>query len=229
MSSATMPAGSTSVLSPTLIRCPPASTATNRPAKAGGAITLSSSLVNLAKYGRSVTTSYEVIRQQKIDVLAVTLASIGSQIANAVFAQAVGVLETGVTADNMTSGATFGYGELAKFWGKFGSYDMTTIIARPETMAEILAFDQMKYACSDFMATGIVKTPFGASLVKSGAVTSGTIIGLDKSCALEMINGSDIVLEIVKLIGRQVDSISVSVTTGFAKIIPDAVRILDIE
>ena len=193
----------------------------------GTAITLSDSLVNLVKYGRTITTSYEVIRQQKLDVLAVTLKSIGAQIARAVTAQAVKVLENGVTADSM-SGSDFNYGELSAFWGKFEDYDMTTIIAAPETMAKILAFDQMKNANGDFMATGIVKTPFGASLVKSTAVAENTIIGLDKSCALEMINGSDIVLEVDKLIDRQVDAISVSVTTGFAKIIPDAVRILDV-
>ena len=44
-----------------------------------------------------------------------------------------------------------------------------------------------------------------------------------------MINGSHIVPEVDKLIDRQVDAISVSVTTGFAKIIPEAVRVLSIE
>ncbi len=192
------------------------------------AITLSSSLVNLMKYGRTITTSYEVIRNQKLDVLAVTLRAVGAQIARAIAADAVNVLAGGVTPDSM-SGSSFDYAELSSFWGKFGDYDMTTIIAGPETMAKILSFEQMKNANGDFMSTGVVKTPFGASLVKSTAVDEGVVIGLDKSCALEMINGSDIVLEVDKLIDRQVDAISVSVTTGFAKIIPEAVRVLSIE
>ena len=191
------------------------------------AIKLSSSLVTMSKFGRSISTTYETIRNQRLDVLAVSLMSIGAQIADAVFAQAVGVLKNGITPDSM-AGGEFNYAELAKFWGKFGSYDMTTIIAKPETMAKILSFEQMKYADGNFMATGAVKTPFGATLIKSGAVDDGTIIGLDKSCALEMINGSDIVLETDKLISRQVETIAVSVTTGFAKIIPEAVRVLDI-
>ena len=190
------------------------------------AIKLSSSLVSMSKFGRSISTTYETIRNQRLDVLSVSLMSIGAQIANAIFAQAVGVLTEGVTAD--TTEGTFTYSELAKFWGKFGSYDMTTIIAKPETMAEILSFEQMKNASGDFMSTGAVKTPFGAKLIKSDAVADGTIVGLDRTCALEMINGSDIVLETDKLIGRQVETIAVSVTTGFAKIIPEAVRVLEI-
>lgn len=190
------------------------------------AIKLSSSLVSMSKFGRSIATTYETIRNQRLDVLSVSLMSIGAKIADAIFAQAVGVLSEGVTADAVEG--TFSYSELAKFWGKFGSYDMTTIIAKPETMAEILSFEQMKNATGDFMSTGKVKTPFGATLIKSDAVPEGTIIGLDKTCALEMINGSDIVLETDKLIGRQVETIAVSVTTGFAKIIPEAVRVLEV-
>lgn len=188
-------------------------------------ITLDSNLVNLVKYGRVITTSYEAIRQQRLDLFAVTLKAIGAQISRAVVSQAIGVLTSGVTATAMV-GATFNYSELVGFWGNFKDYDLTTIIASPKTMAAILGFEQMKYACADFMATGAVKTPFGATLIKSTAVSDDKLIGLDKSCAIEMINGSDIILEIDKLIDRQVDRTVVSVTTGFSKIIGEATKVL---
>ena len=94
--------------------------------------------------------------------------------------------------------------------------------------AKILSFEQMKYACADFMSTGAVKTPFGSNLVKSTAVADTKLIGLDKKCALEMINATDIILENDRLIDRQIDRTAVSVTTGFAKIIPEATRVLTI-
>lgn len=190
-------------------------------------ISLDSNLVNLVKYGRVISTSYEAIRQQRLDLFAVTLKAIGAQISRAVVNQAIGVLTAGVTPTAMV-GATFNYAELVAFWGAFKDYDLTTIVASPATMAAILGFDQMKYACVDFMATGAVKTPFGATLIKSTAVADDLLIGLDKACAIEMINGSDIILEIDKLIDRQVDRTVVSVTTGFSKIISEATKTLDI-
>ena len=188
-------------------------------------ISLDSNLVSLVKYGRVITTTYEAIRQQRLDVFAVTLKAIGQQISRAVVSQAIGVLTAGVTATAMV-GATFNYTELVNFWGAFKDYDLTTIVCSPKTMATILGFEQMKYACADFMATGAVKTPFGATLIKSTAVADDKLIGLDKSCALEMVNGSDIILEIDKLIDRQVDRTVVSVATGFSKIIADASKVL---
>ena len=50
------------------------------------AITLASTAVSMTKFGRLITASYEVIRQQKLDVFAVTLRSIGMRLANAVYA-----------------------------------------------------------------------------------------------------------------------------------------------
>ena len=135
--------------------------------------------------------------------------------------------ESRLTADTM-AGADFNYNELVAFWGKFEDYDMTTIIASPTSMAKILSFEQMKYACADFMSTGAVKTPFGSNLVKSTSVADTKLIGLDKKCALEMINATDIILENDRLIDRQIDRTAVSVTTGFAKIIPEATRVLTI-
>lgn len=191
-------------------------------------ISLDSQFVTLNKFGRVIETTYEAIRGQRLDVFAVTLCSVGASLANAILSDAVATLKSGVTADSI-SGDSFTYDELVSFWGKFNDYNMTTIIASPATMAKILAFDQMKYACCDFMATGAVKTPFGAVLLKSSAVDDNTIVGIDKSCALEMINSTDVILEADKLIDRQIDRTAVSLTTGFSKIIKDATRVLSLQ
>jgi len=190
-------------------------------------ITLGSSLISLSKFGRIISTSYEAIRQQRLDLFAVALKSIGSQLSKAVVSQAISTLVAGAPVVQM-AGSTFNYAELAAFWGEFGEYNLTTIIASPKTMAQILSFEQMKYAYADFMATGAVKTPFGATLIKSSAVSDDMLIGLDKSCALEMIKGTELEIDSDKLIDRQIDRTAVSVTAGFSKIISDASKVLDI-
>lgn len=190
-------------------------------------IKLSGELLSLVKYGRMITTTYEAIRQQRLDVFAVTLCSIGKNLSNAVAAKAIEVLANGVIRDDM-NGETFTYEELVAFWGKFSDKNLTTIIASPKVMAKILSFEQMKYACVDFMETGCVKTPFGAVLVKSTALSDDEIIGIDNSCALEMVTGSEVILETDRLIDRQIDRTAVSVAAGFVKIIKDATRVLTV-
>ena len=67
---------------------------------------------------------------------------------------------------------------------------------------------------------------FGVSLVKCTALGNDYLIGLDNSCALEMITGTDIVVDFEKLISTQMEDVSFTLTTGFAKIIPEATKLL---
>ena len=77
-------------------------------------------------------------------------------------------------------------------------------------------------------ANGKMYLPFGSELVKSSAVDNATVIGIDRDFALEFITSTGLVLETDKLIDRQLDQITVSLTCGFRKITPDAVKVLTI-
>jgi len=66
----------------------------------------------------------------------------------------------------------------------------------------------------------------GACLLRSSAVPSGTIIGLDKHYALELIRGTDVLVEYDKLIDRQLERAAITSISGFAKIFPEASKIL---
>ena len=70
--------------------------------------------------------------------------------------------------------------------------------------------------------------PFGAELIKSAAADDDIIIGIDRRFALEFITSTDLVMETDKLISCQLDQITVSITCGFRKITPDAVKVLKI-
>ena len=99
---------------------------------------------------------------------------------------------------------------------------MTTVIANPAIASKIAAMDQLKETRAD--ANGQIILPFGSELIKTSAVANNTIIGIDKNFALEFITSSGLVMETDKLIDRQLDQIAVSITCGFRKLTPDAVK-----
>lgn len=179
--------------------------------------------ITLSKYGRLINASYEAIRQQRLDVFGVMLRSIGVKLAASVASSAFTVLKTGaaaITASDLT------YADLAELYGQFDSFDMTTVIAPPDLAAKIAAMDQVADCCTN--TEGRLVLPFGAELIKSASAASNTIIGIDRRFALEFITSTDLVMETDKLIDRQLDQMTVSITCGFKKITGDAVKVLTI-
>ena len=57
---------------------------------------------------------------------------------------------------------------------------------------------------------------------------AGTVIGLDKNYALEMIQASDVNVEYDRLIDRQLERASITSISGFAKLYTDASKVLHI-
>ena len=178
--------------------------------------------INLSKFTRKLSCSYELIRKHRIETFAVILRDLGAQISRAVNKQAVSVLKANVSPFTLI-GNTLTYADLAKFWASMDSYDMTTMLCSPADMATILAFDEMKYCVSDYMS-GMVKTPYGVTIVKCADLQKGNIIGVDKNCALEMIRGTDIIVDCDKLLSTQFNEIACSITVGFSKIASEAVK-----
>ena len=81
----------------------------------------------------------------------------------------------------------------------------------------------------NFQGTGKLVTPMGATLVRSSAVPAGTILGLDKNYALELVRASDVLVEYDKLIDRQLERAAVTTISGFAKVFKDASRVLEVK
>ena len=186
-------------------------------------VTESSAATVLAKYGRLISASYESIRQQRLDVFGVMLRSVGVRLAAAVVKKAVEVLADG--ADEVST-TELTYADLAELYGKFESFDMTTVIASPALAAKIAAMDQLSDSSAD--ADGRFILPFGSELIKTSAAGAYTLIGIDRDYALEFITSTELVMETDKLIDRQLDQMTASITCGFRKITPDAVKVLKI-
>ncbi|MBP5578386.1 MAG: hypothetical protein J6X56_02730 [Ruminococcus sp.] len=177
----------------------------------------------LSKFGRLISASYEAVRQQRLDVFGVMLRSVGVRLAVTVVKEAVDVLIDDLTPIT-TSALT--YDDIAKLYGEFDCFDMTTVITSPELASKIAAMDQLKDCPAN--ADGKLMLPLGSELIKTSAVDDDTIIGIDRDFALEFITSTDLVMETDKLIDRQLDQMTVSITCGFRRITPDAVKVLTI-
>lgn len=193
-------------------------------------------LVKLHKRGRILQASYEAIKFQRLDLFTITLKQIGAALARAQLADAIGVLLDGDGNNNpaevftVAESGNVTYSDLVDFWNKFSPYNMTTLIASPDALALLLKLGEFRdaYTGLDFHSTGKLVTPFGAELYKSAAMPAGTIIGLDKNCALEKIQAGGIVTEYDKLIDRQLDRAAITSIAGFAKIYPDSSKVLSL-
>ena len=199
-------------------------------------IKVQSNLVQLHKRGRMLVASYEAVRYQKLDLFSVTLRQIGANIARAYLEDAVDVLMNGDGNDNaaevmnVAAAGTLTYDDLLEFWSKFEPYEMNTLLVSNDVMLKLLKLPEFQNPMTglNFQGTGKLTTPMGATLLRCSALPEGTIIGLDKGYALEMVEGTGVNVEYDKLIDRQLERAAITTIGGFAKIFTDASRVLKV-
>lgn len=197
-------------------------------------INVKSNLVTLRKRGRMLVASYEAVRRQRLDLFTVTLRQIGAYIARSQLKDAVDVLVNGdgnnnaAPVTNTAAAGTLAYTDLTAFWNSFDPCEFNTMLVSPDIMQKMLEMGEMRDAAAGlgFHATGKMITPLGADLIKAGCVESATLIGIDRSCALETVRCGGIVTEYDKLIDRQLERAAITCTAGFAKIHSPAVKVL---
>ena len=191
------------------------------------------SLVKLHKRGRMLVASYEAIRFQKLDLFSVTLRQIGAQIGRMHLEDAINVIINGDGNNNKaekTEITTLTYEELLDFWNKFEPYQLNALLVGTDMMPKLLSMTQMQDAAAglDFHGTGKLITPMGAKVLRTSAMPKGTIIGLDKNYALEMVKSGDVMVEYDKIIDRQLERAAITTISGYAKIFEDASRVLTV-
>ena len=192
-------------------------------------------LVSLRKRGRMLVASYEALKFQRLDLFTVTLKQIGAYIARQQLSDAVSVLINGDGNDNAakvlsTAEGALSYADLIALYNELDPYSLTSLIASPDMLGKVLTLDEFRNPCgaAGFKQSGSVGSVLGAEFIKSGAVPAGTIIGLDKSCSLEMVTAGDVSVDYDKLIDRQLERAAITCTAGFAKIFPDASAVLSV-
>jgi len=199
-------------------------------------------LVKLHKRGRMLVASYEAIRFQRLDLFSVTLRQIGAYIARMHLEDAIRVLIDGDgnnnAADSFAVGTapiggtagTLSYAALLDFWAQFDPYTMNAMLVGSDTMLAMLKLAEFQNPLTglNFQGTGTLSTPMGAKLLRTSAVPSGKIIGLDKHYALEHICGSEVSVEYDKLIDRQLERAAITSISGFAKPYQEASKVLTV-
>ena len=200
-------------------------------------------LVKLYKRGRMLVAPYEAIRYQKLDLFSVTLRQIGAHINRMHLEDAIDVLLNGDGNGNPAQSFTVGtdpiggtsgkltYDELVDFWSQFDPYEMNTLLVSGDVMLSLLKMEEFQNPLTglNFQGTGKLATPLGATLLRTSALASGTMIGLDKRYALEMVQGSDVLVEYDKLIDRQLERAAITSISGFAKLFTDAAKVLKVK
>jgi len=199
-------------------------------------IKVQSNLVKLHKRGRMLVASYEAVRYQKLDLFSVTLRQMGAHMARTQLADAVEVLINGdgndnaAPVDNVKNKGTLTYEDLVDLWAKFDPYEMNALLVSGDVMVDMLKLTEFQDPLTglNFQGTGKLTTPLGAELLRTSVLPKGTAIGLDKRFALEMVQGSDVVVEYDKLIDRQLERAAITTISGFAKAFPQASRVLKV-
>ena len=108
---------------------------------------LGSGLVPLYKRGRVLSSSYEALRFQKLDLLTVALGQIGAGIAAAQLEDAVDVL---INGDGSKDGITFAsstslsYADFLKLWGSLAPYQLNAIAAGTGGIQKLLQISEFK-------------------------------------------------------------------------------------
>lgn len=199
-------------------------------------------LVRLHKRGRMLVASYEAIRFQRLDLFSVTLRQIGAYIGRMHLEDAIQVLCDGDGNDNAAESFQVGtdpisgtagslsYEALLDFWSQFDPYTMNTLLVSNDMMLAMLKLPEFQNPLTglNFQGTGTLTTPLGAKLLRTNALGSGKIIGLDKNYALEQICGSEVTVEYDKLIDRQLERAAITSISGFAKLFHDASKVLTV-
>ena len=194
------------------------------------------SLVKLRKRGRMLVASYEAIRFQRLDLFSVTLRQIGAQIGRMHLEDAISVILNGDGNDNaaktstVKTAGTLTYDDLLAFWNEFEPYQLNTLLVGTDTMPKLLGMSQMQDSMAglDFHGTGRLITPMGAKVLRTSAMPTGTIIGLDRNYALEMVKAGDVTVEYDKIIDQQLERAAITTISGYAKIFEDASRALTV-
>ena len=191
-------------------------------------------LVSLHKRGRMLVASYEALRFQRLDLFTVTLNQIGAYIARAQLQDAIDVLVNGdgnnnaAPVDATAQSGRIVYADLVALWANMAPYELNTILAPTQEIQRILNQPQFQdsEAGLTFHGTGNMATPLGAKLLHAPEMPAGSIIGLDKNCALEMVQAGGVMTDYDKLIDRQLERAAITCTAGFAKIFRDAARVV---
>ena len=99
-----------------------------------------------------------------------------------------------------------------------------------DAMAQILKLeDAGQHGGAGLPETGKLVTPMGATHCSKQRSALQDHVGLDRQYALELVRGSEVLVEYDKLIDRQLEQAAITSISGFAKVFQPASKVLQIQ
>jgi len=191
--------------------------------------------IDVRDYGLALKASYKALRHRTTPQFKVLLWYIGYRMQVDKLGLLVDVLINGdgnsnaATVMNTATSGTLAYADLVTFWGELHPFEMNTMICSKDKIKTILTMTEFKdpLAGFKFQGTGELVSPLGASLVRSDEVATDRIIGMDKRFAAEEVITQPLTVEYDKIIEQKFEEAVISESVAYAKVIPDAVKVLD--
>ncbi|TAL31580.1 MAG: hypothetical protein EPN93_17445 [Spirochaetes bacterium] len=182
--------------------------------------------IKLVKNGYRIEATYEAIRRIKINVFAVTMKVLGRNIARDKVAIAADVLINGdgnsnpIGSINAAVSGTLAYKDVVNLQEEFEYFEPSLMIAPKAMRVAYLNLAEYK----DKNGPSMPEPP-----KKCAAVPASKIIALDAKAALEEVfeQGGSMV-EYDKIIAKQIQEAVVSEVSGYAKLFPEASKMLNV-
>lgn len=183
------------------------------------------SAIKLRKYGHVISTSYEALRLQNLEVISVILHRIGMSFVNYQLKELVSALGT----YSRTTASSLTYESMLTLWRILRPYNMNVILCSYKTAKDILSLSEFRdsNAGLDFHGTGKLINPLGAKIVCTNSMDDDVVVGFDKSFAFQMMQMGDLVVDYNKIIDKQLENSSISLTFIFSKMLSSSVKGLD--
>jgi hypothetical protein len=191
--------------------------------------------VKVTDYGLALKTSYKALRYRTTSQFRVLLWYIGFRIQTDKIGMLVDCIVSGDGNNNAaeivnsgTSGSLV-YGDLINLWSSFAPFELNTLVCHVNQMKTILNMSEFKdpLAGYRFQKTGELFNPLGATLVRSDAVPSDLVIGLDSRFAVEEVITQPLMIEYDKVIEQRFEEAVITESVTYAKVIKEASVVLD--
>ncbi|MCH7529313.1 MAG: hypothetical protein IH972_07155 [Candidatus Marinimicrobia bacterium] len=195
--------------------------------------------IKLSKYGIALAASYEAIRRVKAPIFAATLRKIGFYMGRQMVDDAITALVNGTgnndaaAVDQVAATGTLDYSDLITFDLNFDPFESDYWVAPKDVIKTILNMVEFKDPQSGFtyQQTGDLISPLGNILRRYDGTLLSTdrLVGFMHDFAIEKVTERNASLvEVERIINKQIEGTAISEMVGFAKIDKDATRVLDI-
>lgn len=191
--------------------------------------------IDVPDYGLALKASYKALRHRTTTQFKVLLWYIGYRMQVDKLGMLVDVLingdgnENAAAVINTAASGTLAYADLVSFWAELHPFEMNTLMCAKDKIKTILTMSEFKdpMAGFRFQSTGELVSPLGSMLVRSDEVAADRMIGFDKRFAAEEVITQPLTVEYDKIIEQKFEEAVISESVAYAKVIPDAVKVLD--